>query len=367
MNLERILCANAKDIKTHGRQSARKTPYIPLFWTASGIELNITGSELWLEYECRYGDEGEAYLRVEIDGADMLRFMLEEGINKVCIFRGYTTDGIKNVRILRENQGSTTVVNAVALHTDGTLLPLPPKKLHIEFIGDSVTSGEGLAGAKHHELWIPCIFSTREHYALLTAKALDADVSIVSQSGWGVYSSWYNNTFEAVPRIYEQVCGAALSEAQQEYGSLDTYDFAGASFDAVVVNLGTNDCTAFTIPEWVDENGTPHKQHLDDNGHPCREAADRVANAVISFCRRICALNPDALILWCYNMLSDLLNDVIKDAVLRYANENGDNKAFAVMLPHADPSTDGSRQHPGPLAHRMYADVIIKELSAHLK
>ena len=39
-------------------------------------------------------------------------------------------------------------VHAHRLRTDGELLPLPDRALTIEFIGDSLTSGEGLTGPR---------------------------------------------------------------------------------------------------------------------------------------------------------------------------------------------------------------------------
>jgi hypothetical protein len=40
-------------MKVHGRTTGRREP-LTLFWTASGIELNARGSELWIEVEASY-------------------------------------------------------------------------------------------------------------------------------------------------------------------------------------------------------------------------------------------------------------------------------------------------------------------------
>ncbi|MBE6631741.1 MAG: hypothetical protein E7623_03475 [Ruminococcaceae bacterium] len=88
MELKKYPCSEVKEIRVQGRVSNRKTDGIPLFWTGSAIEMNVTGGEMWLDYYCEYNGN-TAYVRVEIDGADMYRFMLEEGRHKVCIYRQF--------------------------------------------------------------------------------------------------------------------------------------------------------------------------------------------------------------------------------------------------------------------------------------
>lgn len=42
-----------KELKVHGRTTNRRDP-LTLFWTASGFECNVSGSELWVEVEVTY-------------------------------------------------------------------------------------------------------------------------------------------------------------------------------------------------------------------------------------------------------------------------------------------------------------------------
>lgn len=360
--LKRIECAENENVRVHGRTAPHATKAVPLLWTASAIELNVTGTELWLEYECIYNG-AEAYLRVEIDGADMLRFMLEEGIHKVCLMRGFEPQMVKNICIYRESQASETIVNAIAVYSDGELLCVPEKRLMIEFLGDSVTSGEGLLGAKQMMTWIPCIFGTKDNYALLTAKRMDADWSIVSQSGWGIYCSWDNNIHHNIPEIYEYVCAAAKAPEQISCGSQERYDFSKRKTDFTVVNLGANDCGAFNNAQWVDEDGTVYKQRLDDAGYPYEQDAARVTESVRRFCTMIRKNNPETIILWCYNMLGDMLEDAIVRGVNQYIEYSGDDRVYLLELPQVDESMNGSRVHPGPPAHRLYSELITNKLN----
>lgn len=70
------------------------------------------------------------------------------------------------------------------LRADGEFLPLAQKQLRLEVIGDSITSAEGAIGAKSEEDWIAPLFCAARGYPFLLAKALDADLRVLSQSGW---------------------------------------------------------------------------------------------------------------------------------------------------------------------------------------
>ena len=48
-------------------------------------------------------------------------------------------------------------------YADGEFLPLPEPKYRLEFVGDSITSGEGTVGAVYEEDWISVFFSGIPH------------------------------------------------------------------------------------------------------------------------------------------------------------------------------------------------------------
>ncbi len=361
MELKRYSCSDVKEIRIHGRVSSRKTDGIPLFWTASAIEFNITGKELHLEYYCEY-NSGESYLRVEIDSFDMYRFMLCEGVNTVCIMRGFGASDVKNVRIYRETQASSTVVLLKAILTDGEFEPLPERKYKIEFYGDSVTSGEGLAGARSLIHWIPAVFSCRNSYTLAVANAFDADWSVVSQSGWGIYADWTNNINNAIPKCYDKVCGPAKHESQVELGAQDPYDFESDKTNIAIINLGSNDGGAFGAPAWIDSDGVAHQLRVlpDGSSHP--DDSRLIVKAVYDFCAAIRSKRRDAYIICCHHMLNDRLCEEIKQAAASFAADNGDDRVFAVKIPRATEDMKGARHHPGAPAHELYADALIDAL-----
>ena len=157
-------------IRALGRHRGRNP--LPLFWTASGAELLFTGSELWFQLECDY-TEIEPWVSIELNGAWIARQALTPGRNRVCAFRGMTPGTPKHVRLLNDVQPMQQdpthflQLNAVE-YAGGEFLPLPEPRCRLEFVGDSITSGEGTLGARQEEDWIGAFFSAENHYARLT-------------------------------------------------------------------------------------------------------------------------------------------------------------------------------------------------------
>ena len=312
--------------------------------------------------ECKGAVNGD-YLRIEIDGSEISRFMPDEGIHKVFAFMGIGASEIKNVRIYREMQASALIILVKELHTDGEFYPLP-KRLHkIEVVGDSVTSGEGLVGAQCLEHWIPTVFSSRNNYAIRVAKELNADYIIISRSGYGVYCSWDNNLLCSLPRYYDLVCGTVDTPEVISLGGNELYDFSNDTTDIVIINLGSNDAAAFHHNGWTDQEGILHRMKLDQNGGPLKEDIRAIEDAIYNFCHKIRSLRPHCTILWCYGMLNDLLNDTIVKTTKRYSIDHSDFAIYTVELPHLDSSLNGSHFHLGPEAHRIYAQVILEKLN----
>lgn len=130
---------------------------------------------------------------------------------------------------------------------DGEFLPVKEHKYKIEFIGDSITSGEGTYGALPDTDWLAMYMSSSENYATYTAKVLDADYRLISQGGWGVYCGWDNDVRHNILLLREDL-RSWLREVNESVGAQKDYDFASWKPDAIVVNLGTNDASAFNQP-----------------------------------------------------------------------------------------------------------------------
>ncbi|MEW4431289.1 GDSL-type esterase/lipase family protein [Paenibacillus pabuli] len=358
-----------QNLKVHGRTTEQRAP-LTLFWTGSAIEIQVTGSELWVELESDY-DTHEPWISILINGVPVSRQMLTAGRYWICIFRGMSEGTVKNVRIVKDVQAMSAdpgcLLQFHALKSDGAFLPVEEKPYKIEFIGDSITSGEGAIGARAEEDWIPMWFSAIHNYTYMTAEAMNADYRVVSQSGWGVLTSWDNNPNNNIPDYYEQVCGLLTGENNQAIGAGDPYDFESWQPDVVVINLGSNDGGAFQTPEWRDPvTGKVHKQRLNEDGSYHEEDLTAFENAVDRFLVKLRKNNPKAQLVWAYGMLGFPMMPAIYRAVDRYMKRTGDRRVSVLQLPDTTEQTIGARTHPGELSHRRAAETLTEYLQGIL-
>ncbi|MGN0143854.1 MAG: SGNH/GDSL hydrolase family protein, partial [Clostridium sp.] len=325
-------------------------------------------SELWMDIEVDY-DLYEQWISIEINGEFISRQMITKGSYSICIFRGMNNEKVKNVRIYKEVQPMNKDNNCIflihGLRTDGEFREIQDKKIKIEFIGDSISSGEGIIGAKQEEDWIPMFFGVIDNYAVKTAKKFDADFRIISQSGWGVLSSWDNNPNYALPKYYEQICGVVNGERNKQLGAWEPNDFNSWKPDFIVVNLGTNDGSAFTSPEWNDEfTNKKFKQHIDEDGNYNKNDVKRFEEAVIKFLCKIRKNNKDSKIIWAYGMLGTSMMEYIYHAVYEYKREYNDKNVYITQLSAITEETIGARKHPGKLNHQIASEQLFEFISS---
>ena len=366
--LKQYSIAEVINKKVHGRTRKENAP-LTLFWTGSALELNAKGSELWIEVESDY-DMYEPWISIVINGAWVSRQMIQAGRYWICVFRGMNDQMVKNVRIIKDVQAMSGDMDCKlqihAVKFDGDFLPLEDKPYKIEFIGDSITSGEGIFGAKPEEDWISMWFGAVENYTALTAEALNADYQVISQSGWGVLTSWDNNPHGNIPDIYDKVCGLLQGEKNEALGAWQKHDFNSWQPDIIVVNLGTNDNGAFHSPEWVEEaTGVIYKQHLNEDGSYNEEDLKAFERAAENFLGMLRGYNPRAQIVWTYGMIGQDMMPAIYRAVDSYQKNTQDKKVSVFQLPNTTEQTVGARSHPGRLAHEKTAAQLadyLKEL-----
>lgn len=93
-------------VRALGRHTGRDP--LTLFWTASGMELEFTGSELWVDLFADY-EMVEPWVSVELNGAWVARFAVNPGKSRICLFRGMTPGKAKHLRLLKDVQAIGTV------------------------------------------------------------------------------------------------------------------------------------------------------------------------------------------------------------------------------------------------------------------
>lgn len=344
------------DIRLSGRFDPAQTGF-PMMWTGACAEMLVRGSTLEVRIQCGY-QTLKPYLSFEVDGLRAQTFCPLKGVHWNNVFLGMEAQTPHRVRITLETQAFSgdpaSYVALLTLRTDGGFLPLPKPARRVEFIGDSITSGEGMRGPKSFMEWLPMCFSASDNYTRLTAERLNATYQVVSQSGWGVLCGWNNDVRTTLPAVYDFICRPAAMESPDgtAHGGEKPYDF---SFDpgTVVVNLGTNDSGALNNPPFTDPaTGITHKLTQADFPH--------FEEACYAFLMHLHEKNPHARLIWAYGICGDVMAVPLQGAVARARAQGVD--AVYVALPEMNTLRNGtgSREHPGTGAAKKMAELIAR-------
>ncbi len=356
------------NVKVLGRTS-KQNPYV-LFWTGSRYEMNVRAANLSVVITASFGMH-EQWIVVTVDGAPMIRMPLAFGANEIAILRNRNPEREHNIRIIKEtpvmpNDGDP-YIELTGIITDGELLPVPYKKRKLLFIGDSITSGEGAAGAVSEEDWVSAVFSAYDNYAYMTAELLDADYQALSQSGWGVLCGYDNDLRHNLPDHFCKVCSIAYADGPERpvRGAEEDFDFASFQPDAVIINLATNDGNGLTMPPFTNPStGETFQMKPGEGSILSAECTERFCKKAVAFVSGIRCAYPQAKIFWVYGMLGNPMEPVIRTALSLYRDVTGDDMPEYILLPAAAEDSFGARWHPGHLNHKQASQVISRRLSA---
>ena len=355
-----------KDVRPLGRVR-REGDGVRLFWPGSGLIFCFRGKELSVGLEAGYAVY-ESWVSVHVDGVLIARFPVPRGESEWRILGNGTGEDNHLVRVTLDTQPMAgdpgAFLRVTHLCAEGEVTPAPAPRWTLEFVGDSLTSGEGSIGAVQESEWIPTWFHAGNAFPCLTSELLGADWRVVSQSGWGIRSSWDNHPECTLGAIYPALC--SLQGAEEAWNPGD------APADAVVINLGTNDEGAFHQPPWTDpKTGETFGEHLTDDGGYDPDCLRAIREAQAEFLTQVRRINPEAQLVWCYGLIPGGLGDTLREGVALYRRKTGDERAWYLQLPAMLPQDVGARSHPGVRAHakaaRALADFLEPLLSEREK
>ena len=311
-----------------------------LWWSGSGIRTRIECTRL--EVEASAGDdEFIPWLAVTVDGAPVARFALRPGAHRYSVLGRMEPGFAHEVAILRDTQPTDADSGPLALtavYTDGTPETPAPRPCLVEFIGDSLTVGEGTVGPVSAQEWRMAWISNQFAFPSLAAEALNAEKRVSALGGWGAYLSYDANPDHAIGRIYDRLCAVVP-------GGDIPYDFAAQRpADAVVINLGSNDGSALDRLE----------------GATRSEGLAALEESAVRLLAQVRAANPAARILWAYGLCGNALEGPLRGAVERRRAE-GDGRVEYLALDDCAGSV-GSRSHPSRDAHKRAAAQIVRAL-----
>ncbi len=357
--MKTINIRKASMVRLSGRFDAAQQGF-PMLWSGSSAELLAQATTLEVQISCAYRTH-KPYLSFEVDGLRAQTLAPLPGKQWYNVFLHLDSQKAHHVRIVKETQpfpdDGEACVTLLKLRTDGELKPLPPCKRKIEFIGDSITSGEGGRGPASFMEWVPMVFCASENYARLTADALDAQYQVVSQSGWGAVCGWDNNPQNNLPSVYDFVCRPQTKDGAPFMGCEKPYDFSFRP-DTVVIALGANDRNAVHGEAYTDPV-TGKVSKLSDSEADIARFTDACADFLLHLHQK----NPQARLVWISFIGEGPIPPAIRRAVERVAAQ-GVPAEYSLPIDLSQPTTDppGSRSHPGPETHRRIAQALTELL-----
>ena len=322
------ITASTPDIRLIGRMDPEQKP-LALDWTGSGMEFRFRGTDCWAKLEAPAASP-VMWMIVLADGQPITRFPVEPGVRMYPLLLGLEAEQERTVSLLKETQcmpgNPEATVLLHSLRIDGELFPLRPRDLKIEFIGDSLTSGEGALAARDNMEWVTPWFTSRGNYSWYACEALNAERSILSQSGWGVNWDYQHTEKNNMSDAYEYTVGVLKGPEAEARGCRKPWDFRRWQPDIVCIRLMTND-----------NNGINERQSLEKD----RETA---IGGAMNLIRRVREHNPQARIVWILPG-SGCRPELAREAVRRM-QEKGMLEVFDFTIPDYGPEDMGARWHP---------------------
>lgn len=290
-----------------------------LDWSACGVELAVTGGTV--EAQIDSVDQGEGirvYLGVYLDGVRTKTFYLKTGLHRYALAENLPDDTVSSVRLVRLTEASMGKATLRGLQVTGRLENRPADKPHkIEWLGDSLTCGYGVL-EEGNASFKACTEDVTKTFAWLCSEALQADISVVAASGYGVAFHYDGNREKLIPKMHPHYNAISRNDSP-------LWDYSLFRPELVVVNLGTNDY-----------NG----------GHGTEEGAAEVKEKTRAFLTALRATYPKATLCWVYGFCGDGYSDALRQAVEEFALIDGNAAYIAVPLQDIPKNGIGADGHP---------------------
>ena len=320
-----------------------------LVLSGTGAEFIVTGTKavirLISDDKWNAGEENQPRVAVYMDAIRTFDVMMDEPEKTLTVF-GSESPEKHVIRIVKLSEAPMSTCGIADIRVDGEMAPTTPAGRLIEFIGDSITCGYGVEDEDRDHHFLTTTEDVTKAYAYKTAKALGADYSMVSFSGYGIVSG-YTGTGEKVgdqlvPEFYEKLGysrGVYLGKFQpQDFA----WDFTGLQPELIVVNLGTNDMSY--VLEYADRR-------------------EEYIHGYVEFLKTIRKHNPQAKLLCVLGIMGTALCSAVEETVQRYSSAAGDNNIsfmhFTDQLPEDGYAADW---HPTEKTHTKAAGRLTEEI-----
>lgn len=242
-------------------------------------------------------------------------------------------------------------IRFVEIDTDRLMASPAHADRRIEIIGDSITCGYGVEAEDELQPFRTLTENPAKSYSLLTAKLLRVEASLVSWSGNGIISGYVEETATApsdkwlMPEVYRytDISGSEKLFGEDE-SKWEEWDFSRFIPDAILINLGTNDCS------WCKD---------------IQERKDQYKAQYMEFLKYIREKNPSAQIFCMLGTMDQRVLKELGEAVEGFKEVQGDAKVHFLPLP-AQNAEDGygADWHPSALTQRKTAEIVAAKVGS---
>lgn len=325
-------------------------------WSASGFEFRFTGTQAQALLATLPVPENErAWVGVYVDGDTeaTARFPLTEEQAWYTLASGLTY-GEHVIRVVKLTECGYGRAALAGIETDGDApAPTEPKKLRIEFVGDSITCGYGnecMTGAGE---FVTCEENAERTYAAFLRRALNAEANQICVSGNGIWHDYGCGTHNLMYELY----GHTDKMLDGHFGvKAEKWDASRFLPDIILVKLGTNDsryCDGWDLPE---EERTEELR---------AERRLGFREKLYGFLDMLCTANADAPVLYITDT-DTVLRDEISSTVRKYAQEHPGRGMYQHCLDSKRPWEGvGANGHWSVSTHRRAArelEPVIREI-----
>ncbi len=263
----------------------------------------------------------DRYFTVYIDGVRQEeRFSVEGGSSvysksTLTVAKGLSK-GKHTIEVYRQNEANHCAMLLKSITMKGVPCERPKDRdLLIEFVGDSITAGYGNLGMSGIESPGHAKNSdATSTYAFLTAKNLNADITVTCRSG-----HMFSGTNPLFSDFYNQI----------NWIRDNTKYTPTRHPDIVVINLGTNDAS--------------HADH------------STLADYTVKALEVVRAVHPDAKIVWAYGLMGTDVTNQIKKGIETFGGE-----AKGVYYCALQTDWSGGGGHPSLAGHSKAAETLTK-------
>ncbi len=308
-NSKEISFRDTNNYKIYGRTVVDEDGLL-ISWSNSGVGLRFKGERLEVSF-ASYTAEQPVYVKAFVDGKAQ-RFCLSGSYLKIVI--DCEKDGVHTAKFLRiseANEYLTFKGFKVYGKAPEILEPEKDKKLKLEFMGDSITTGWGVLAPKSQTGFFTYEQDSTKSYAYMTAELLDADIRTEAMGGQGVYRTCGQNEGVQFKKMFD----LALREREG-------YDHSTWTPDVMVLNCGSND-----VP-----GGTTNEKMYDEG------------NFLLDKIRHV---YPEAKIIWVYGMMNSNYIPTLKKLIADKRRAGDKNMYFLpVDLIYSKKDEVGAVGHP---------------------